>query len=213
MNIYKKLNAARAEFHTLSLKKTGLNKFAGYEYFELSDFLIPAMKVLDKHGLCFLISFGKEVATMRIVDTDDGQAIEITSPMSTAALKGCHEVQNLGAVQSYLRRYLWVAALEIVEHDALDATTGKDKTVKGEAPIVTPRGGIGDDLPETEKQELRDIAMQIIAEVKQNRADKAREYVAAQKLEAEQKTWLWNQLDSKTRSALSKSEPINYMRA
>jgi hypothetical protein len=44
--------------------------------------------------------------------------------MSTAALKGCHEVQNLGAVQTYIRRYLWVAALEIVEHDVVDASAG-----------------------------------------------------------------------------------------
>ena len=42
--------------------------------------------------------------------------------MSSAALKGCHEVQNLGAVQTYLRRYLWVTAMEIVEHDALDSS-------------------------------------------------------------------------------------------
>jgi hypothetical protein len=47
--------------------------------------------------------------------------------MSSAALKGCHDVQNLGAVQTYLRRYLWTNAFEIVEHDALDATTGEDK--------------------------------------------------------------------------------------
>lgn len=193
MNIYKKLNAARAEFHTLSLKKTGLNKFAGYEYFELSDFLIPAMKVLDKHGLCFLISFGKEVATMRIVDTDDGQAIEITSPMSTAALKGCHEVQNLGAVQSYLRRYLWVAALEIVEHDALDATTGKDKIVHrptGE-PLVSP--------------ERLSIIADVADSVKQHMAgdDIIGAYEEASGLtDPEERTALWKLLDSKTRSAL-----------
>jgi len=46
--------------------------------------------------------------------------------MGSAALKGCHEVQNIGAVETYQRRYLWVAALEIVEHDALDKTTGKN---------------------------------------------------------------------------------------
>ena len=46
--------------------------------------------------------------------------------MSTAELKGCHPVQNLGAVQTYLRRYLWTAAFEIVEGDALDATQGND---------------------------------------------------------------------------------------
>jgi hypothetical protein len=41
--------------------------------------------------------------------------------MSSAALKGCHEVQNLGAVQTYLRRYLWTNAFEIVEHDSIDS--------------------------------------------------------------------------------------------
>jgi hypothetical protein len=30
-------------------------------------------------------------------------------------------VQNLGAVQTYLRRYLWTNAFEIVEHDAIDS--------------------------------------------------------------------------------------------
>jgi hypothetical protein len=50
--------------------------------------------------------------------------------MSSAALKGCHDVQNLGAVQTYLRRYLWTNAFEIVEHDALDATTGGAEPVK-----------------------------------------------------------------------------------
>ena len=49
--------------------------------------------------------------------------------MSSAALKGCHEVQNLGAVQTYIRRYLWVTALEIVEHDAIDSSPGADVDV------------------------------------------------------------------------------------
>ena len=47
--------------------------------------------------------------------------------MALAALKGCHPVQNLGASQTYLRRYLWTTAMGIVEHDALDS-------VKQEAP-------------------------------------------------------------------------------
>lgn len=131
MSVYQKLNEARAEFHTLKLKKTGKNAFAGYQYFELGDFLLPAMEVFGKHGLCAIVSFESELATMRIVSTDpkDTGEIVITSPMGSAALKGCHEVQNIGAVETYQRRYLWVAALEIVEHDALDATTGRDTPV------------------------------------------------------------------------------------
>jgi hypothetical protein len=66
------------------------------------------------------------MAYLTIYDTDGGDSnfVTFTSPMSSAALKGCHDVQNLGAVQTYLRRYLWTNAFEIVEHDALDATTG-----------------------------------------------------------------------------------------
>jgi hypothetical protein len=72
----------------------------------------------------------------------DLSKIEITSPMSEAALKGCHAVQNLGAVQTYIRRYLWVTALEIVEHDAIDSSSGADvevalKGIKEAADIET----------------------------------------------------------------------------
>jgi hypothetical protein len=137
MSVYQKLNNAREKFHALKLTKTGENKFAGYKYFELGDFLIPALQVFREVGLCAYVSFDKDIATMTIVDLESNTNMEITSPMGSAALKGCHEVQNIGAVETYQRRYLWVAALEIVEHDALDATTGKagaEPTTKSEPP-------------------------------------------------------------------------------
>lgn len=128
MSVYHSLSEARTEFHALKLQKTGENKFAGYKYFELGDFLIPALQVFAKHELCAVVSFDKELATMRIVSLSDGSEIVITSPMGSANLKGCHEVQNIGAVETYQRRYLWVAALEIVEHDAVDASDGPVET-------------------------------------------------------------------------------------
>lgn len=124
MSVFHNLSEARTEFHALKLQKTGENKFAGYKYFELGDFLVPALEVFAKHELCAVVSFDKELATMRIVSLSDGSELVITSPMGSASLKGCHEVQNIGAVETYQRRYLWVAALEIVEHDAVDASDG-----------------------------------------------------------------------------------------
>lgn len=122
-NVYQKLNAARQAFHQSKLEKSGHNKFAGYTYFELSDFVTVALKVFNDNGLCSVITFGKELATMRIVNTDKpDEYVEITSPMAEANLKGCHPIQNLGAVESYTRRYLWVAALEIIEHDGIDSS-------------------------------------------------------------------------------------------
>jgi len=205
MSVYTKLNDAREKFHALKLEKTGHNKFAGYNYFELGDFLIPAMQVFKEVGLCAIVSFDKDMATMTIVDVDanagsDFPEITITSPMGSAALKGCHEVQNIGAVETYQRRYLWVAALEIVEHDALDATTGK----KGDVPIITPRGGIGDDMPDEWKTYLRDLAMHCMGLVRDGDVAGAAKAIAEANLEDDQSTYFENQMDSTTRSALKK---------
>jgi len=42
-----------------------------------------------------------------------------------------HDVQNLGAVQTYLRRYLYVAAFEIVEADQIDKTHNENAPKQG----------------------------------------------------------------------------------
>jgi hypothetical protein len=127
MPVHKKLNEARIAFHELPLKKSGHNTFAGYKYFELGDFVIPALRIFNDVGLCAVISFAEKFASMSIVDVEDGSQVIIHSPMGSANLKGCHEIQNIGACETYSTRYLWTAALCIVEHDALDATTGKSE--------------------------------------------------------------------------------------
>jgi hypothetical protein len=123
-SIYQKLNEARIKFHSSAIKKTGKNAFSGFSYLQLDDFLVRALQIFDEVGLCAVITFSNETAAMTIHDVDGEGKIAITSPMADAPLKGCHPIQQIGAVQSYSRRYLWIAALEIVEHDALDANTG-----------------------------------------------------------------------------------------
>jgi hypothetical protein len=134
MSVFKKLQEARVKLQETKLYKSGRNKFAGYEYFELGDFL-PAIQTISKEvGICGVISYTAELATLTIYDVDNAeQFVTFSSPMSSAALKGCHEVQNLGAVQTYLRRYLWTNAFEIVEHDALDMATDVNEKPKAQA--------------------------------------------------------------------------------
>lgn len=134
MSVYKKLQEARILLQNTKLNKSGKNKFAGYEYFELGDFLPQIQNICQKVGLCGVVSFTAQDAYLTLHDTDGEGFVTFTSPMSSAALKGCHDVQNLGAVQTYLRRYLWTNAFEIVEHDALDATTGGVEPAKKPEP-------------------------------------------------------------------------------
>ena len=67
VNVYHKLNEARQVFHQQKLSKSGHNKFAGYKYFELGDFIIPALKIFDDVGLASVIRFGKDIAEMEII--------------------------------------------------------------------------------------------------------------------------------------------------
>lgn len=123
MSVYRKLSDARIKLQQVKIKKSGRNTFANYNYMQLEDFLPPIQEIFHELNLIGVVSFSEVEATLTIVDVENPtDRIVIHSPMSEAALKGCHAVQNLGAVQTYLRRYLWVAALEIVEHDALDSS-------------------------------------------------------------------------------------------
>jgi hypothetical protein len=195
MKVYRKLMEARINLQGTKLNKSGHNKFAGYQYFELGDFLPTIQNIFDRVGLCGVVSFTADMATLTITDMDDLSQIVLTSPMGSAALKGCHEVQNIGAVETYQRRYLWVSALEIVEHDILDATTGSDK------PKHRPVDGAV--VNKQRESMVHDVAIAI-----KDRMD-ADDHVGAYEeasgiTDAEEKTLLWSLLDSKARSSIKK---------
>ena len=127
MNVYEKLATARVEFQNRKPKMSGQNKFAGYSYFELSD-ILPVINQIGKEiGFVTVVSFTKESGSLLFIDSEKpADVIIFESPMSTASLKGCHEVQNLGAVETYVKRYLYQNAFEIVESDALNGTHNPD---------------------------------------------------------------------------------------
>lgn len=139
LNIYSRLMQARLALQALDLKKTGNNKFAEYKYFELGDFLPQTQEIFSRHGLLGVVSYGKDEANLTVINIDNPEErLLIATPMASAALKGAHDIQNLGAVQTYLRRYLWVTLMEIVEHDALDATMDGKPVDKPAKPVEKP---------------------------------------------------------------------------
>lgn len=198
--VYAKLQEARIRLQAAPLKKSGHNKFAGYQYFELGDFLPTINQIFNDLGLCSIVSFGSEMATLRIVDTEHGGTIVLTSPMAEANLKGCHPIQNMGAVQTYSRRYLYVSALEIVEHDSLDATTGADqpKSAKSVSKDVY------DQMDDADKKVIEEIASEVRLLLEKGDDAGAVEYINNCELDADWKTALWSRLDSKQRSAIKK---------
>lgn len=121
MSVFKKLAQARVDLQSVEMKKSGHNKFAGYNYFQLDDFLPHINNVFNKHGLCDVISIGAEYSTITIHDADSDSVIVFGTHMAEAPLKGALPIQQLGSQHTYIRRYLYMLALNIVEHDSIDA--------------------------------------------------------------------------------------------
>lgn len=126
MNIYEKLQKIRVALLFKDIKKGGKNTYSNYAYYELADFLPEIMKLMEEHKMTSVVTFTKELATLTLIDQEKPDAhIVFTSPMAGANLKAAHEIQNLGAVETYQRRYLYMVAFEIVEADMLDITQDK----------------------------------------------------------------------------------------
>lgn len=143
-----RLAQARVDLHEGGLKKTGSAPNRRGGYFELGDFIVPAQKVLHANGLVGVVSYPNGTARLEIVNTDDpSDRIVIEGPLGSAKLPNCHEVQNIGAVQTYQRRYLWMTALEIVEHDALEGS----EVAEPSAPSATP------EMPDAEWAKLASL--------------------------------------------------------
>ena len=133
-NIYKKINTVKEAILNARLKKSGKNAYAGFEYYELSDFLPTIIRECINFKLLTQIKFDNETAKLIIINADNtAEQLEYTSPMRDLQLKGCNEIQALGGVQTYQRRYLYMMAFDIVEPDLFDPVAGKDKT-----PTPTP---------------------------------------------------------------------------
>ena len=131
MNIYEKVLNITDEIQKANIKKSGRNSYTNFKYFELTDLSPIINNLCLKYKIVPIIKYDKEIATMYLINAENPEEqIEYTSPMGSVNLKGAHEIQNIGAVQTYLRRYLFLTAFNIAEHDELDYVQGDPKYEK-----------------------------------------------------------------------------------
>ena len=142
MNIYEKLQAIRVEMNQKTLKKSGYNSNSKFSYYELKDFLPQVMVLFEDKKLFskfdiqdrFIeeVSVWKEYATLTITNAENPEEVLIfespTAEVHIGAkrdennnfIKGAQPIQNLGGKHSYLKRYLYQNAIEIIEADSVD---------------------------------------------------------------------------------------------
>lgn len=146
MNVYQKLIQARKMFQEADVKKSGVNRFADFKYFELADIVPAKTRIFAELGLVDCVTFTPTDATLCLFNVDNPEEmIPFMSPMrplTTVSQSGknkMNELQGLGAEETYQRRYLYMMALDIVEADSFDATSGQNETSKSQNVPKSPQ--------------------------------------------------------------------------
>ena len=139
LNIYEKLGIAREKFLNAGVKKNGVNRYAEYKYFTLDDIIPVKTRLFNELGLLDFISFGNEVATLTLVNMDNPEeTIEFMSQLAPDESLIKNPIQKVGAIQTYVRRYLYMLALDIIESDGIEATTGKETDEENNVVPIAP---------------------------------------------------------------------------
>ncbi len=133
MNIYQKLQKTRVELQEMNLKPSGENTYSNYVYYELSDFL-PAINALcnqnglftkfniidDNHTEKAILSIhNAEEPTEKVTYTSKTAEVEIGKKKDGTG--GADPIQNLGGKLTYMKRYVYLNAFEIIEPDIVEA--------------------------------------------------------------------------------------------
>lgn len=144
-NVYQKLLKAREMFLQADVQKTGKNMHLSFKYFELDDIVPTAVRIFSEVGLIPIVNFTSDTATMNIVNTDNpDESVPFVAPfnqiapiVSNTGKQATNEMQALGSSITYMRRYLYMMALDICESDGIDGEIGKP-TAPAPAPKTPP---------------------------------------------------------------------------
>lgn len=141
MNVYQKLIKARAQFLNEGVEKSGKNMNIGFKYFELTDIVPSVTKIFEEIGLIGIVNFSNDTAIMTVINCDNpDEAVGFSAPfnqiapiISNAGKAVTNEMQALGSSITYMRRYLYMIAMDIVENDEIEPQ------IKNDAPAAAPK--------------------------------------------------------------------------
>ncbi len=151
--LYESIIAIRVKLQETNLKKSGKNRFAGFEYFELADFLPTLNKLMLEENMCDAYYIDDEFATLELIKGDEKQLYTIPferfeTPLNKNGQPSMQDIQYLGALNTYYKRYLYLNAFGITDGDVIDSMDSANLKK-------------GKKLTEEEEQETLDLLIEL----------------------------------------------------
>jgi hypothetical protein len=146
-NLNESIIEIRCELQAKNLKKSGKNKFAGFDYFELSDFLPTLNELMKKYKINDVFTIKDGIASLTLILGEEKQ--EYTMPFvifdtpltfkkdkngnyvkdkngDYIQVPSMQDIQYLGALNTYYKRYLYLNAFGITDGEIIDSMDNSD---------------------------------------------------------------------------------------
>lgn len=142
MSLNESIIKIRVELQKAKLNKSGHNNFAGFDYFELKDFLPKLNELMLQEGINDRFFIGKDMAFLELIKGEESQIYSIPfmmfpTPMtykkdrkgnflrdengSPIQVPSMQDIQYLGALNTYYKRYLYINAFGITDGEIIDS--------------------------------------------------------------------------------------------
>ena len=134
-NLNESIIKIKVALQGIKLKQSGKNTFAGFTYYELSDFLPSLNKLMLENGVNDQIIIGKEYAELTLHKGSEKQTYTIPfimfeTPKNKNGTDSMQHIQYLGALNTYYKRYLYLNAFGITDGEVIDAMNINDLDTK-----------------------------------------------------------------------------------
>lgn len=152
-NLNESIISIRVKLQNAKLKKSGKNKFAGFDYFELADFLPKLNELMLEEGVNDRFYIKDDYATLELqkgeeINTYTMPFVLFETPLTYKKDKegnfiknkegdyiqvpSMQDIQYLGALNTYYKRYLYLNAFGITDGEVIDSMNNNDLSKNSE---------------------------------------------------------------------------------
>lgn len=146
-NLNESIIEIRVKLQNAKLKKSGKNKFAGFDYFELADFLPKLNELMLEEKVNDRFYIKDNLATLELQKDDEINTYTMPFVMFDTPLTfkkdkngnfikdkneeylqvpSMQDIQYLGALNTYYKRYLYLNAFGITDGEVIDSMNNEE---------------------------------------------------------------------------------------
>lgn len=153
-NLNESIINIRVKLQNAKLKKSGKNKYAGFDYFELADFLPKLNELMLEEGINDRYRIEEGYAILELIKRDEKQEYTIpfkffetpltykkdkngnfmrTKEGEYIQVASMQDIQYLGALNTYYKRYLYLNAFGITDGEIIDSMNNNELSKENES--------------------------------------------------------------------------------